>query len=503
MVSKFGGVPIEQEQTTSRFGGVAVEQQPAQPVQQPFTPSLYERAKSIYGQRAGNIESIVGGSYPEQTGTENVLQTLGQVAGGVGEVVGDVVMTGVKAVTPDEIENYFSEKAQSALQTGTGQAALGGVKSGLEFYNEWSSENPRLARNVEAVFNVGAFGLPAAKAGIEGAKMAGKGIVKKAGEVSKALTPAPTFDDVKTAEKLAWGMAYDAAEKSGAKLPTVDLGKSIDFNFKSLLGRDSVVDPDLHPKTVMALQKVKESLGEGEVTPQQIQIARRKLNELREQSKGEMGKVTDDTRLMGDLIESFDDAVDKVASRTQNREVTDMFKEARRVSKVKYKVDLLNDAFERADKSGSSFDRAIKNEFRRIANNKRKMRGFSDKERALINSAASTGITENILRSLSIFDPTSGKLSAGIGLGAANATGNMLIPVMGIIAKSGAEGVAKSKAKKAMRNVLMELDPNAPTIGQKVIETIKNQKKVKSKDLATEANSIHEWGYDPVKKRGK
>lgn len=171
MSSKFGGIEIVEEQT-SRFGGVPVE-----PVVEPVQgqPSLLERAQRIYGKRAANIGQITGGAYPDQTIAEDVLQTAGQVAGGVGDVAGEVIGDVVGAVTPESVKQYLSTQAAEITQDPTVQEGAAWLGKGVEAYKQWAESNPRLARNFEAVVDVGLFGVPAAKAGTAGVKAGAKG----------------------------------------------------------------------------------------------------------------------------------------------------------------------------------------------------------------------------------------------------------------------------------------------------------------------------------------
>jgi len=98
----------------------------------------------------------------EQTYMEAVLQVAGKVgAGSVMDFIGESIISGGRGlsnITPDVIEKPLIDGVISAgymlLNTEAGQAGLSAAKNGLESWNEWKKENPRSARNIEAVVDI-------------------------------------------------------------------------------------------------------------------------------------------------------------------------------------------------------------------------------------------------------------------------------------------------------------------------------------------------------------
>ena len=99
----------------------------------------------------------------EQTLPESVLQALGKVGFGVMlDVIGEGLISGIRGlseITPDFIEDPIvdavSQAGNAFLETDIGKAGLEAIQKGFASYNEFASENPRAARNIEAVIDVG------------------------------------------------------------------------------------------------------------------------------------------------------------------------------------------------------------------------------------------------------------------------------------------------------------------------------------------------------------
>lgn len=138
-------------------------------------PSLYDRAREIFGERQGELARISADYYPEQTVAEDALQAIGQVGSGVGELGFEAVKRGVQAVTPDFIEDAVVNKAKELAQTETGQAILGKIQEYGQDYAKFAQENPRMARNLSGI--VGTAEVVPVAAGVKaGATGAAKGV---------------------------------------------------------------------------------------------------------------------------------------------------------------------------------------------------------------------------------------------------------------------------------------------------------------------------------------
>lgn len=109
---------------------------------------------------------------PEQLGFITDIQTAGQVAGGVFDVLGETLTLGAKGisfVTPDFIKDPIKEGWAAGVDFITNSPksmeALKAVEGGVESYGEWKKENPESALTLESVVNLGLLFAPVPKGG--------------------------------------------------------------------------------------------------------------------------------------------------------------------------------------------------------------------------------------------------------------------------------------------------------------------------------------------------
>lgn len=122
----------------------------------------------------------------EQSFAEGMLQIAGKVgAGSVMDFMGEVLVSGgrgLSAITPDIIEKPLIDGATSAglafLDTDAGKAGLNAAKSGMESWEAFKTQNPRSARNIEAVVDIGLLAAPVKAKPPSGITMAGKTAAK-------------------------------------------------------------------------------------------------------------------------------------------------------------------------------------------------------------------------------------------------------------------------------------------------------------------------------------
>ena len=135
---------------------------------------------------------------------ETGVQTFGSIVGGAGDIIGAGLVTGAKALLSDEVEAAIVDKASDFLKTSAGQAGLAAASAGFEAYQEWKGQNPRFARNLESVVNIGSL-FPAGKAAQLGVRTA-KGAVATGARVTREAAETATTTVARGAE---------AAEQAG------------------------------------------------------------------------------------------------------------------------------------------------------------------------------------------------------------------------------------------------------------------------------------------------
>tara|TARA_R110002012_G_C11648205_1_gene611186 strand:+ start:1245 stop:2876 length:1632 start_codon:yes stop_codon:yes gene_type:complete len=149
------------------------DRQPLAPVTD-ITPqpesTLLERAGEVIQRRGAGIGETL--SRPLDLGLpqegalgagEKLVRTLGDVAGGVGEIAGDAIMTGIFYLTPDLAKEAVDDAFNYVSQTEAGKEGLRLATLSADKYKGWADANPDDAKLLESYFNIGAFLTPATK----------------------------------------------------------------------------------------------------------------------------------------------------------------------------------------------------------------------------------------------------------------------------------------------------------------------------------------------------
>jgi hypothetical protein len=102
----------------------------------------------------------------EQTPAETTLQAVGQGIGLVGDVAGRALMGAAEAVTPEFIERPIARGFEQAVGAVAGTQPAQNL---IALSERIKTQNPRLARNIEAILSVGEAGLTVGTGGAAGA----------------------------------------------------------------------------------------------------------------------------------------------------------------------------------------------------------------------------------------------------------------------------------------------------------------------------------------------
>lgn len=150
--------------------------------------------KEAVQKRLSNIDTIrQAKDSGEQSEVRSVLQTVGQVAGGVSDVIGETVIGAGKVALPQKAE----EKVASTVQTGIeqGMERADPRTTLLSKYEELKQTNPKLARDIDSALGITSLALDIGTGGVagQGAKRTAKagqeaieGVLKSADEVASA-----------------------------------------------------------------------------------------------------------------------------------------------------------------------------------------------------------------------------------------------------------------------------------------------------------------------------
>lgn len=120
-------------------------------------PGFLNRVGEDLKKRGQDAKNSLMNSDNKLTGAESILQTTGALAGGIGDVIGQGIKSGINAL-PEGVKDV----GRSALQSDAGQAVMGGIGSAMEKYNSWAQQNPRAAKDLESMVNIASI-LPTGK----------------------------------------------------------------------------------------------------------------------------------------------------------------------------------------------------------------------------------------------------------------------------------------------------------------------------------------------------
>ena len=158
--------------------------------------NFFQRLGASWGQRGANIADIYqpqqsrfAPSQPEQPmesvirAPHRVLQTVGQVAGGVEDVVAEGVRSAYRTFVPEKTQGKVSETIKNILSTPMGQMGVSAAKKGVEYWEKFKKSYPDAAGDIEAVTNIASI-LPAGKWG----QITGKEVLNVAKDAKFAAT---------------------------------------------------------------------------------------------------------------------------------------------------------------------------------------------------------------------------------------------------------------------------------------------------------------------------
>lgn len=149
--------------TLSSFGIEAAKFSAPQPKEEE-DPGFSQRVKKDFQERRAKLDEI---NLSDQSTGSKILQHAGQVAGGVG----DIILEGIKVLTPQPVE----KAVKGVIEKGVGKAMenpdIANVAMKIQ---EWAKAHPEAAGNLEALINIAGI-IPEGKAVDVAATAAKKG----------------------------------------------------------------------------------------------------------------------------------------------------------------------------------------------------------------------------------------------------------------------------------------------------------------------------------------
>lgn len=272
-----------------------------------------------------------------------------------------------------------------------------------------------------------------------------------------------TIDDLTQAKNA----AYKRAEETGVVVARGAINR-LKVELVNDLKKEGL-NKTLHPKTSAALKEILDT--KGQLSLSQIETLRKIAND----AKGAIEPA--DARLGARIVERIDDFEANLADAdvvSGNPAAATAFKEARalntRLSKARTIDKLLKDAELQAgaNYTMSGMENALRQQFKALAKNDRKMRQFSQAEQAAIRKVALGGPVENTLRLLGKLSPT-GALPTLVGMGAIGAAGpaGIAIPAAGAASRYAATRMTIRNARAADELIRGEPPPPTPSVRRK------------------------------------
>jgi hypothetical protein len=259
--------------------------------------------KSAFTQRGQNVAQAKA---KVQSGQQNLASGLLQSSGQVAGLVGDVGFEGIKAVTPQPVEDFASGVTKSVMNTKP-------VRSVMDSYEELKQSNPEAMANLEAVLNIGSM-IPGVKAG----QLAGKGVLKAgektletAGKVASPITGlAKGASEVATKgldpENIMQRVARipKGAQAKFEKTAGESVGKYL--NKRDIYGSTEEISDKLYRRFETSKNQVDKSLSslKGEFQPTQVRTALKELV-ARERRVSSPGAPSPDFIRTKELVNKF------------------------------------------------------------------------------------------------------------------------------------------------------------------------------------------------------
>jgi hypothetical protein len=325
-----------------------------------------------------------------------IASTAAELAGGLG-------LGGLMSRAGATFLNAAKPTYASMIGRGAAEGALYGGAYGFG-----SGEGGLQNRLENAAGGAATGALTGAATGAIGAKMAQRA-------AGKAV---PSAEDL----KLSANAAYKQAEDAG-----VVIGRNRFVDFVDELAADMKkygIDKDLTKEAHTALNRLIEAKG-SRITLEEAEILRQKLD------IPAGNKMSSKERFLGSMMkEKFDDFISHLKPEdfslvAGDKAGVDALVKARDLWSRTRKGELIDNLVDRAkiragQFSGSGYENALRTEFRALALNKNKMRGFSEAEQEAIKKAAVGGPIDNLLRYVGKLAPR-GVVSGGFHLGTAAA----------------------------------------------------------------------------------
>lgn len=468
-------------------GSMTWQPQTFQPINQGWQPSSFtpERPPDETGflQRTGEdlkkraqMSDDIRKAYQEGkiTGPETGLQLAGGVlAGSVGDITGNAIVSGLESVN-DLTGGYVGDALSSAVDRGLsvpvgtsgrtlGQRLSSVAGGGETAYNKVAEKFPRLTNNIEAAANLALIGVPAVKSG--------KSLLKSGKDLGAAFkkTPIYTSDEIRSRA----GDLYKLASQQGGDLKP-------QFMAEYLRGVGAKAETDPFVKAVLAKGGSKDAYGEmldigADYAGQPMTFERARaldetLGRLAYENTDDFGKLNATGRQYQDMQKTLLSMIEEAPENmfVGGKQGFETAQEAKKYWSTQARLREVERIKEKAQYTAQP-STTVKTGMKNILTRGDKAKGYTPKELALVERAATTGPLTGLLN---VFGSGLGPIGVGTaGFATGGPAGSLAaIPAYAIqkTAKAAAEKIQLGKADNVLREISKRVSPdNVTTTTQK------------------------------------
>lgn len=437
-------------------------------------PSFLERtATDLEGRGAKVADIIQARGKGEQSIIETAGQFVGQEIGAATDVVGNIIANNPLIESISDVSQVALEKFS---RTDIGEKALDALQAGGKAIDKFSKENPRAARNIEAIINIGGAAgsgitTPTARGVAQATRLTGNVLGEAIQDINEGAKAAKNFGP-----EVARGLkarAIPELENTSQVLREVtsksyqefrDLGATIRPQkisevpgvITKVLTEGEKLNNRLHKKTLSVLKDLNKDIADGKVSLEELDQSRRLFSTVA-QDVNQVGRATEDARKATQAIRGIDDFIDSLQSVdvVGGRKAIDVLKRARGEAATAFKFDKISNIIIKADGDPAK----IKSGFTRFVDKKKNLKGFSPQEIDALRAASRNTGGEKLLRAFGKF---------GFDLGTSTSVGNTALPALttgaaaaglgtaplvlgGTAARVGQKGLARGRAENVLK----------------------------------------------------
>ena len=319
-------------------------------------------------------------AYAQQNFGQPKGSTVGQKALGVGEAALSAG-TGVLSQLIGNVAGVGKEVLTGDFGKGTAEKTAQQVQQALT-YQPRGQVAPQILEGLQTA--------------VEESKLAPTPITGAANIGFRTKAKVPASADIKAQAS----QLYQKIDDAGVLIKSEPFGQLVDKIKVDIGGKIRQIR---QPNVVDAINQLDEATGSA-MTLRKLQDLRSSISEIK------LSKNMSESKFAGDIIKELDDFVDnldasKLVSPAQGDvEAIKLVPQARNLWKQARKSELLDELYEKAGLQPNAkyddvvFATKLRDQFRNLATNKNKLRGFTEEEVKAIKSAAQGGKIENALR---------------------------------------------------------------------------------------------------------